>query len=160
MTPSFEQSYQSLNPRQREAVDTIYGPVLVIAGPGSGKTQLLSARIANILMMTDYLPSNILCLTFTESAALNMRKRLATMIGPDAYRVAIHTFHSFGNEILGRYRYLLREQSDANVVDDITASRILDDILTPLPWDHPYKPGMRASETINDIRSTIASLKG
>ncbi len=80
MQKSFSDILASLNPRQREAVETIYGPVLVLAGPGSGKTQILGARIANILAVTDYLPSNILCLTFTDNAAKNMRTRLATMI--------------------------------------------------------------------------------
>ncbi len=69
-----------------------------------------------------------------------MRDRLARMIGPDAYRVAIHTFHSFGNEILNRYKYLFKEYEDANTIDDIIASRILEDILTPLAWNDPYKP--------------------
>lgn len=149
----------SLNPRQREAVETIYGPVLVIAWPGSGKTQILSARIANILHETDYLPSNILCLTFTDNAARNMRDRLARMIGQDAYRVAIHTFHSFGNEILARYRYLFREYADSGTIDMVTASKILDEILTPLPWNDPYKPGMRAGETIQEILGRISDLK-
>ncbi len=149
----------SLNPRQREAVETIYWPVLVIAWPGSGKTQILGARIANILQETDYLPSNILCLTFTDNAARNMRDRLARMIWPDAYRVAIHTFHSFGNEILARYRYLFREYSDSGTIDTVTASRILDEILAPLAWNDPYRPGMRAWETISDILGRIGDLK-
>lgn len=114
--------------------------MLVIAGPGSGKTQLLAARIANILLTTDYLPSNILCLTFTENAARNMRERLATMIGQDAYRVAIHTFHSFGNEILNRFRTLSKEYNEAEPIDTIESSRILDHILSGLAWDNPYKP--------------------
>lgn len=155
----FQEAYKKLNTKQKEAVDTIYGPVLVIAGPGSGKTQLLAARIANILTETDSLPSNILCLTFTENAAKNMRDRLARMIGPDAYRVAIHTFHSFGNEILNRYKYLFKEYEDANTLDDILASQILENILKPLSWDDPYKPGIRASETIRDILNSIANLK-
>ncbi len=155
----FQEAYKKLNPKQKEAVDTIYGPVLVIAWPGSGKTQLLAARIANILTETDSLPSNILCLTFTENAAKNMRDRLARMIGPDAYRVAIHTFHSFGNEILNRYKYLFKEYEDANTIDDIIASRILEDILTPLAWNDPYKPWMRASETIRDILNSVGNLK-
>lgn len=58
-----------LNAAQRAAVDTIDGPLLVIAGPGTGKTQLLSARVANILLKTDTSPSNIVCLTFTVNAA-------------------------------------------------------------------------------------------
>lgn len=155
----FQNILASLNPRQRQAVETIYGPVLVIAWPGSGKTQILGARIANILEETDYMPSNILCLTFTDNAARNMRDRLARMIGQDAYRVAIHTFHSFGNEILARYRYLFREYTDSGTIDMITASRILDEILAPLPWNDPYKPGMRAGETIQDILGRIGDLK-
>ncbi len=159
MKKDFNTIYGSLNEKQKEAVDTLYGPVLVIAWPGSGKTQILSARIANILLETDYLPSNILCLTFTDNAARNMRERLAGMIGPDAYKIAIHTFHSFWNEVLGRYKYLFREYDDANVIDDITASQFLDAILAPLPWNHPYKPRWNASDSISSIRSTIDNLK-
>ena len=105
------------------------------------------------------MPSNILCLTFTDNAARNMRDRLARMIGQDAYRVAIHTFHSFGNEILARYRYLFREYTDSGTIDTMTASRILDEILAPLAWNDPYKPGMRAGETIQDILGRISDLK-
>ena len=148
-----------LNAKQREAVETIYGPVMVIAGPGSGKTQLLSARIAYILKNTDYLPHNILCLTFTENAAKNMRERLAGMIGHEAYKVAIHTFHSFGNEIINRYRAFAREFSEAKVIDDITSSKILDTILEKLPWNHPYKPWYTASDMIYELKNTIADLK-
>ncbi len=157
--PSFSDILDSLNDKQRHAVETIYWPVLVIAWPGSGKTQLLAARIANILKTTDYLPSNILCLTFTENAAHNMRERLATMIWQDAYRVAIHTFHSFGNEIINRYRYLAREYTDAKPIDTIESSRILDSILEWLSWDDPYKPGYRSSDTIKEVLGNIGNLK-
>ena len=159
MPQDIREILKTLNPKQLEAVETIYGPVLVIAWPGSGKTQLLSARIANILATTDYLPNNILCLTFTEYAAKNMRERLVSMIGHDAYRVAIHTFHSFGNEILNRYRSLTREYNDAKPIDTIESSRILDHILESLPWDNPYKPGYRASDTIKEVLGNIANLK-
>jgi DNA helicase II / ATP-dependent DNA helicase PcrA len=159
MQKTFENILNSLNPEQRRAVETIYWPVLVIAWPGSGKTQLLAARIANILATTDYLPSNILCLTFTENAAKNMRDRLAGMIGQDAYRVAIHTFHSFGSEVLNRFRYLTKEYNDAKPVDTIESSRILDGILEQLPWDSPYKPGFRASDTIKEVLGNIGNLK-
>lgn len=159
MQKSFSDILSALNAKQLEAVETIYWPVLVIAWPGSGKTQLLSARIANILKSTDYLPSNILCLTFTENAAKNMRERLASMIGQDAYRVAIHTFHSFGSEVLNRFRYLTKEYNDAKPVDSIESSRILDALLEALPWDSPYKPWFRASDTIKEVKSTIDNLK-
>ncbi len=97
---NFEQEIRSLNPEQRFAVDQTEGPVLVIAGPGTGKTQILAARIGNILQRTDTQARNILCLTFTENGQVEMRSRLLTLIGPDAYRVHIHTFHSFCNLVI------------------------------------------------------------
>jgi DNA helicase-2/ATP-dependent DNA helicase PcrA len=71
---TFKERYAQLNKKQKKAVDTIEGPLLVVAGPGSGKTEILSLRVGNILDQTQVLASNILCLTFTESATVNMRK--------------------------------------------------------------------------------------
>lgn len=88
-----------------------------------------------------------------------MRDRLAKMIGQDAYRVAIHTFHSFGSEVLNRFRYLSKEYNEAKPVDTIESSRILDSLLEKLPWDSPYKPGYRASDTIKEVRGSIDNLK-
>lgn len=102
-TESFKAAYAELNDEQREAIDTIEGPVMVIAGPGTGKTQILTLRIANILAKTDTKPENILALTFTESGALAMRERLRRYIGADAYRVPIHTFHGFAEHLIHTY---------------------------------------------------------
>lgn len=102
-SPLFAQYYQKLNPEQKRAVDAIEGPVMVIAGPGTGKTQILTLRIANILRKTDTSPDSILALTFTEAGVTAMRKRLVEIIGSDAYRVAIHTFHGFANDLIGRF---------------------------------------------------------
>ncbi len=96
----FQEAYYSLNGPQREAVDMIEGPVMVNAGPGTGKTQILALRIANILWQTDTDPHNILCLTYTDNGAVEMRNRLLKIIGSDAYKVHIHTFHSFCNEVI------------------------------------------------------------
>jgi DNA helicase-2/ATP-dependent DNA helicase PcrA len=96
----FREMYHQLNKQQREAVDHTEGPVMVIAGPGTGKTQILASRIGKILQDSDFLPQNILCLTYTDAGTVAMRKRLTDFIGPDAYRVHIHTFHSFCNEII------------------------------------------------------------
>src|SRR6202046_5183076 len=98
----FKQEYARLNDAQRQAVDAIDGPVLVVAGPGTGKTQLLSARVAQILRKTDTLPQNILCMTFTESGAQNMRDRLTRFIGTAAYDVQIGTYHAFGGDLIRR----------------------------------------------------------
>tara|TARA_B100000745_G_scaffold300564_1_gene255348 strand:- start:27009 stop:29993 length:2985 start_codon:yes stop_codon:yes gene_type:complete len=99
----FNQKYKILNAEQKKAVDTIEGPVIVIAGPGTGKTQILTLRIANILKRTDTDPSSILALTFTEAGVSAMRKRLVSLIGPDGYRVSIHTFHGFCNATIQRF---------------------------------------------------------
>ena len=100
-TPSFEEAYGKLNAQQKMAVDTIYGPVLVIAGPGTGKTQILALRIGNILLKAaGAKPDEILALTYTDSAVATLRTRLARFIGTAAYRVRIHTFHSFARSIL------------------------------------------------------------
>jgi DNA helicase-2/ATP-dependent DNA helicase PcrA len=96
----FAEEYNKLNERQRLAVDSIEGPVMVIAGPGTGKTQILASRIGKILLETDAYPQNILCLTYTDAGVVAMRKRLLQFIGPDAYKVNIYTFHAFCNEII------------------------------------------------------------
>lgn len=99
----FKDSLNKLNASQREAVETIEGPVMVIAGPGTGKTQILTLRIANILMETDTAPSSILALTFTESGAKAMRERLRLYIGATAYQVPIFTFHGFAQKLISDY---------------------------------------------------------
>ncbi len=102
-TEEFDKLYGILNDQQKKAVDTIEGPVMVIAGPGTGKTQILTLRIANILKNTDVPADAILALTFTNAAAANMRKRLVSIIGSDGYRVSIFTFHSFANHLIETY---------------------------------------------------------
>ncbi|OGD74982.1 hypothetical protein A3A84_02730 [Candidatus Collierbacteria bacterium RIFCSPLOWO2_01_FULL_50_23] len=96
----FGRAYSSLNENQKKAVDTIDGPVVVMAGPGTGKTQILSVRIGNVLAKTDTDPGAILALTFTEAATKEMRQRLISLIGQDGYHVRVTTFHSFCNDII------------------------------------------------------------
>lgn len=134
----FQTRYAKLNIHQRQAVDSINGPLLVIAGPGTGKTELLSMRAAQILRQTDTLPSNILCLTFTDSGAVNMRERLRQIIGEDAYKVAIHTFHSFGTEIIATNRDYFFRGSEAQPVDELTQHQIMTELFSALDWRHPF----------------------
>ncbi len=103
MENSFDELYAKLNQDQKKAVDTIDGPVLVIAGPGTGKTQVLGLRIANILKKTDTNPGSILCLTFQDASVIAMKNRLQKFIGNAATKVKIHTFHSFCNEIISNF---------------------------------------------------------
>ena len=93
-----------LNKAQKRAVEYLSGPLLVLAGPGTGKTELLSQKVAYVLKNTDVNPENILCLTFTDTGAFNMRERLKSIIGKDALKVNIGTYHVFGTEILGHYK--------------------------------------------------------
>src|ERR1035437_9408703 len=116
----FKKRYATLNKAQREAVDIIDGPVMVIAGPGTGKTELLSVRTANILKKTDTLPENILCLTFTDSGANAMRERLVGTIGKDAYKVAVHTFHGFGSEVINQYGEFFYEGAHFRPADELS----------------------------------------
>ena len=120
---NYEIRYSKLNERQKQAVNTIEGPVMVVAGPGTGKTELLSMRAANILRRTDMLPENILCLTFTESGSIAMQKRLVDIIGREAYGVSVFTFHAFGSEIISRYREYFYNGADFNPADELTSYR-------------------------------------
>jgi DNA helicase-2/ATP-dependent DNA helicase PcrA len=129
----FEQRYKLLNPEQRQAVDTLEGPVMVIAGPGTGKTEVLTMRIANILRSGKVPPEKILALTFTESGAIAMRRRLVELVGQDAYRVEISTFHGFANRIIRDYPDYFPTIIGANSITEIEQVSILRRLLDTLP---------------------------
>lgn len=156
----FDTRYKNLNTAQKQAVDTIDGPVMVVAGPGTGKTELLSMRAANILRKTDELPENILCLTFTESGSVAMQKRLTSIIGRDAYNVSIYTFHAFGTEIMSRYREYFYHGAEFRPADALSVHRIITSILDALPYDNPLRSKMNGKYTaIGDIIKAISDLK-
>ena len=157
---SFSDRYRQLNVAQKQAVDTIEGPVMVVAGPGTGKTELLSVRVANILSKTDTLPENILCLTFTESGQAAMRERLVGIIGKDAYKVAIHTFHSFGSEIMSHNREYFYRNALFEPADDIKQYEILRGIFEELEFSNPLSSMMNGEYThLSDAKKVISELK-
>lgn len=133
---SYRNAYKSLNERQREAVDHIDGPLLVIAGPGTGKTQLLSTRAARIVELGSASPQNILCLTYTDTGSNEMRLRLARIMGPSGGDVIVHTFHSFGSWLIDAYPELFSQVRALKSIDDLTRYRILENILSGLPLRH------------------------
>ena len=135
---TYQNEYTKLNPAQKEAVDTIEGPVMVIAGPGTGKTQILAIRIGKILLETDTLPQNILCMTYTDSGAVAMRKRLLKIIGPDAYKVNIHTYHSFCNQVIqDNLSYF--EKNTLEPISDLESIALLRELIDQFPKNHPLK---------------------
>jgi DNA helicase-2/ATP-dependent DNA helicase PcrA len=134
----FREEYQNLNEQQRLAVDTIEGPVMVIAGPGTGKTQILASRIGKILLETDALPENILCLTYTEAGVVAMRRRLLNFIGPDAYKVNISTFHAFCNYVI-QENLSLFEKTAMDPVSDLERIELFKELIDQLPKNHLLK---------------------
>jgi len=135
---SFKKELEKLNAKQREAVETIEGPVLVIAGPGTGKTQILAARIGYILENADARPENILCLTYTDAGAIAMRKRLLQFIGPDAYRLTINTFHAFCNNIIQDNLDIFGIH-DLELISDLEANALIRKMIDDFPLEHPLK---------------------
>lgn len=134
----FEQIYALLNTEQKKAVDHIEGPVMVIAGPGTGKTQILGARIAKILEATDFQPHNILCLTYTDAGVIAMRKRLIHFIGADAYRVNIYTFHAFCNDVI-QENLSLFEKTALDPISELQRIELFTQLIDSFPKNHPLK---------------------
>jgi DNA helicase-2/ATP-dependent DNA helicase PcrA len=134
----FEQEYQRLNEQQQRAVNTLEGPVMVIAGPGTGKTQILASRIGKILLETDAQPQNILCLTYTDAGVVAMRKRLLQFIGPDAYKVNLYTFHAFCNDVIQDNMNLF-EKSSLDPISDLERIELFKSLIDSLPKNHPLK---------------------
>jgi len=132
---SFQKRLSKLNPEQLLAVETTEGPVMVVAGPGTGKTETLGARIANILYtQTDIEAGNILCLTYTTAGVVAMRKRLISFIGSSAHKIEIHTFHSFCNKIIQENSDYFPVQ-DAENISELSQYELLEKLLKNLPAD-------------------------
>src|SRR6201992_1881766 len=119
-----------LNPEQREAVETLDGPVLVLAGAGTGKTRVLTARIAHILSTGRARPHEILAVTFTNKAAREMKLRLGQMLGQAVEGMPwLGTFHSIGGRILRRHAELVQLKSNFTVLDVDDQVRLLKQLL-------------------------------
>jgi DNA helicase-2/ATP-dependent DNA helicase PcrA len=127
--PAFDEAYKALNKAQKEAVDTIDGPVMVVAGPGTGKTRILTLRIANILKETDTAPESILALTYTTAGVISMREKLIETIGDRAYRVNIFTFHAFCEHLIREFPFYFESLSGSRVVGDLERVEIIENII-------------------------------
>lgn len=165
MPTPFESAYAKLNSLQKQAVDTIDGPVMVIAGPGTGKTQVLTIRIANILKQTDTSPQSVLALTFTESGAHTMRERLIKYLGTDAYRVRIETFHAFCDDVIRNHPEFFPIQVNSQPLSDIERFQLFEHLLTTLPLtqlrtiNSPFHYLKLLMKTISDLKRESISVE-
>jgi DNA helicase-2/ATP-dependent DNA helicase PcrA len=159
LSKKFREEYAKLNKQQQKAVDTIEGPVMVIAGPGTGKTQILAARIGRILLDTDADPSNILCLTYTDAGVIAMRRRLQEFIGPDAYKVHIYTFHAFCNDVI-QENLSLFERNSLDPVSDLERIAYFKELIDAFPKNHPLKRYRGdVYYEINNLQSLFSTMK-
>jgi DNA helicase II / ATP-dependent DNA helicase PcrA len=155
----FLEEYNKLNEQQQIAVNHIDGPVMVIAGPGTGKTQILASRIGKILLETDAAPENILCLTYTDAGAVAMRKRLLQFIGPDAYKVNLNTFHAFCNDVI-QENLSLFEKTVLDPISDLEKIELYKELIDAFPKNHALKRyrGDVYFE-INNLQSLFSAMK-
>jgi len=127
----FRELYEALNAAQRKAVDTIEGPVMVIAGPGTGKTTILTLRIANILKQTDTPANGILAITYTDAGVKAMRTKLQGIIGDRAHDIRVHTFHGFASSIISEYQdhflHLQEMKQMTDIEQELIIRRIIED---------------------------------
>ncbi|MFW6210119.1 MAG: ATP-dependent helicase [Patescibacteria group bacterium] len=158
LAQTYEAAYARLNEAQRRAVATIDGPVLVVAGPGTGKTQILTLRIATILRQTDTPPESILALTFTESGAAAMRNRLRSFIGAAAYRVSMQTFHGFCERLIREYPDAYDRVIGGRPVSDLEQVSIMEDLLQSLQLKH-LRPSGNRQFYVKPVLQAINQLK-
>ncbi|MFA7000058.1 MAG: ATP-dependent DNA helicase [Candidatus Paceibacterota bacterium] len=156
--PIYDEAYNKLNKAQKEAVETIDGPVMVVAGPGTGKTQILALRIGNILKKTDTASDSILCLTFTNSGVSAMKKRLEDYIGNDARNVSISTFHSFAYNLIEKHYELLDFPQMPELLTDNEAVFLVDEILHNNDWEY-ISPRGNPALYFSDLKQLISILK-
>jgi len=155
-------NYNKLNENQKKAVDTIYWPVMVVAGPWTGKTQIIALRTANIILQTGVNPANILITTFTEAWVVAIKKRLVKFLWQDWYKVKVSTFHSFASEVIKDFPEKFLSERAKQTIDDITVFEILSDILDKNIWNWQIKELFSIQDRfayLRDIKDRIWKLK-
>jgi DNA helicase-2/ATP-dependent DNA helicase PcrA len=155
---AFDTAYKRLNTRQKEAVDSIEGPVMVIAGPGTGKTTILTLRIANILKQTDTPAHGILAITYTDAGVKAMRSKLHDIIGNRAHEVAIHTFHSFASAMIAEYQDHFLHLDGLRHMTDVEQESLIRSIIAE-PMFRELCPIGKPDAYVSAIMSSIDTAK-
>jgi DNA helicase-2/ATP-dependent DNA helicase PcrA len=139
-----------LNPEQRAAVEATEGPVLVLAGAGTGKTRVLTTRIAHLIATGKARPFDILSVTFTNKAAREMRERVASLIGPVAEGMQwLGTFHSIGTKILRRHAELVDLRSDFTILGTDDQLRLMKQVIAAENIDEKRWPARQLASLID-----------
>ncbi|KKW12688.1 MAG: UvrD/REP helicase [Parcubacteria group bacterium GW2011_GWA2_49_9] len=155
----FQEEYKKLNAKQKEAVDAIDDPVMVIAGPGTGKTRILVLRIAKILLSGNGTPaSGILCLTFTEAGADEMKRRLREIIGVTAEEIHVHTYHGFAGSIIAEFPEHFPHLSRTKQITEIEAETIVRMLLKEKKFSK-LRPAGEPDFYVGKILNTIKEAK-
>ena len=145
---------EGLNERQKEAVITTEGPVLVIAGAGSGKTKVLTTRIAYLIENKKVNSENILAITFTNKAAKEMKDRVSNILKRDVRRMHISTFHSFGVEILREYGYLVNIDKNFTILDSDDSLKVIKIIIDDMNLNKTISP-KHVKEVISSYKNKL-----
>ena len=151
--------YNQLNERQKSAVDDTEGPHLILAGPGTGKTQLLSVRAASIIESKKANPENILILTYTNAAAKAMKERLAAVIGLGGYDVEVGTFHSFANTLIQESEEAANYIGDKIQLSEVERMRVMEYILDNTEGLDEIRPFRAPYTYLKEILQRISDLK-
>ncbi len=150
---------EGLNPRQRDAVEALDGPLLVIAGAGSGKTRVLTCRIARLLETKRAYPENILAVTFTNKAAREMQDRIVSMLGQRAYQLRLSTFHSACVRILRKEIEILGYDPQFVIYDDHDQLTLIRQCLKRLNVDESQFTPRMVQGQIEKIKNRAMSLE-
>nr|WP_120491100.1 DNA helicase PcrA [Corynebacterium lactis] len=151
-----EQLLEGLNPQQRQAVEHIGSPLLIVAGAGSGKTAVLTRRIAYLIGVRGVLPSQVLAITFTNKAAAEMRERVAGLVGEQARRMWVSTFHSMCVRILRMQHDLVPGlNSNFSIYDSDDSRRLLSMIAKDMNLDGKKFTGRVLSSRISNLKNEL-----
>jgi len=149
----------SLNDRQKEAVERLDGPMLVLAGAGSGKTRVLTMKVAYLLETKDISPKNVLAITFTNKAAKEMKERIFSLVGKMAYLIQISTFHSFGLKIIKENYDLLGLDSNFTILDSSDSETVIKKIIKELNIDSNKYNYKAIKNTISSNKNEIVGVE-
>ncbi len=156
---TFAREFRKLNSAQREAVESIEGPLMIVAGPGTGKTQVVALRIGRILQKSQLNARNVLALTFTEAGVTALQKRLERLMGPDAYQVTIATFHSFANEVVSTFPYLFGFATEATQTTDLERLQIIHRLIDKNEHLRALRPVRTPTFHVRSVGDSIRKLK-